>query len=118
MVLGKNKEIGNKGESIALEYLISAGYQISRTNYRHGKYEIDIIAIKDEILIFFEVKTRKNLFYGQPEEAIDDKKINHILECANDYIHEIQWLNRIRFDIISITLFPELSINHIKDAFF
>lgn len=114
----KNKEIGNKGESIAIEYLINAGYHIEKTNYRHGKYEIDIIATKDELLIFFEVKARSNLAYGSPEDAIDDKKMNNILECANEYINETQWLKRIRFDIISITFSPEFSINHIKEAFF
>jgi putative endonuclease len=116
--LGKNKEIGNKGESIAIEYLLKAGYRILHTNFRRGKFEIDIIGTKDEILVFFEVKTRKNLTFGPPEDAIDDKKMNNILDCANDYILETQWLKRIRFDIISITLFPRININHIQDAFF
>jgi putative endonuclease len=116
--LGKNKEIGNKGESIALEYLINAGYQILRTNYRNGKYEIDIIGSRDDILVFFEVKTRKNHAFGPPEDAIDDKKMDHILDCANEYILETEWLKSIRFDIISITLSPGVKINHIQDAFF
>jgi len=116
--LGKNKEIGNKGESIAVEYLIKNGFRILNTNYRHGRFEIDIIGSKDDILVFFEVKTRKNDIFGLPEEAVDDKKISRILDCANDYILEKQWLKRIRFDIISITLAPHIHINHIQDAFF
>ena len=118
IVLNKNKEIGNKGELIATDYLIKSGYQILCTNYRHEKYEVDIIAEKNDILVFFEVKTRKTNKYGLPEDAIDEKKIDHILECADYYIHEIQWMKRIRFDIISVSLSPEISLNHIEDAFF
>jgi putative endonuclease len=116
--LGKNKEIGNKGESIAVEYLIKTGYRILKTNYRRGRFEIDIIGSKEDVLVFFEVKTRKNEVFGLPEDAIDDKKISRILDCANEYILETQWLKRIRFDIISITLSPRIRINHIRDAFF
>jgi putative endonuclease len=115
--LNKNKEIGLKGELIASDYLINAGYQLLRTNYRYNRYEIDIIAEKNGMLVFFEVKTRRSFQFGQPEDAVDDKKINHILECADYFIHEIQWKKRIRFDILSISLLPEPSVNHIKNAF-
>ncbi|MBR9997492.1 MAG: YraN family protein [Cyclobacteriaceae bacterium] len=116
--MSKNKEIGHKGELIAIEYLAKAGYQIVCTNYRYARYEIDIIAIEDETLVFVEVKTRGSGRFGLPEEAIDDKKIDNILECANYYIENTQWLKRIRFDIISISLWPGLTVRHIKDAFF
>ena len=115
--MSKNKEIGNKGESIAAEYLDYSGYQIVTKNYRFEKTEIDIIAMDVDILVFIEVKTRKSLRFGLPEDAVDDKKIENILDCANNYIHEINWIGPIRFDIISILLFPEISINHLKDAF-
>jgi putative endonuclease len=116
--LSKNKEIGYKGESIAIEYLTRAGYQIICKNYRYARYEIDIIAAKDDTLVFFEVKTRNNLKYGEPVEAVDDKKIDNILDCANYYIQDTHWAQRVRFDIITIILWPRLTINHIEDAFF
>jgi putative endonuclease len=116
--LSKNKEIGQKGESIAVDYLTDTGYNILCTNYRYDRFEIDIIAEKENTLIFVEVKTRKSFQYGLPEEAVDEKKINNILTCADHYLNEIQWTDRIRFDILSISLFPEPSIKHIEDAFF
>lgn len=116
--LSKNKEIGYKGESIAVEYLVKAGYEIVSQNYRNTRYEIDIIALKDETLVFVEVKTRNSLNYGEPEESVDNRKINKILKCAHNYIVESGWVKEIRFDIITITLWPEPAINHIRDAFF
>ncbi len=116
--MSKNKEIGNKGESIAAKYLNRLGYRIITTNYRFEKTEIDIIAREEDVLIFIEVKTRKSLNYGLPEDAVDNKKIENILDCANYYINITHWTGPIRFDIISIMLFPEISINHLKDAFY
>ncbi len=116
--MGKNKEIGIKGEVIAVNYLKQAGYRIRKTNYTFRRKEIDIITEKEGILVFFEVKTRQGSRFGMPEEAVDNKKIDHILRCANHYIQHTGWNGPIRFDILSIMLYPEVSINHIRDAFF
>ena len=74
--------------------------------------------MKDDILVFVEVKTRNSLHYGEPEESVNNRKINRILKCAHNYIVESGWVKEIRFDIITITLRPEPAINHIRDAFF
>jgi putative endonuclease len=116
--LSKNTEIGRKGEFIAMDYLIDKGYIILERNYKYHRYEIDIIAKMESTIVFFEVKTRKGHSFGYPEEAVDNSKIDHILDCADHYIYQNQWQGNIRFDIVSILLEPEVSITHIEDAFY
>ena len=118
MTLSKNKEIGRKGESIAVDYLIRKGYTIIEKNYSYRRFEIDIIAKQKNTIVFVEVKTRQTSSFGFPEESVDNRKIKHILNCADHYIYQIQWTGNIRFDIISILFKPSLSIEHIEDAFY
>jgi len=115
--LGKNKEIGIKGESIALEYLLGKGYTVLEKNYTFRRLEIDLIAKSGDILVFVEVKTRRTKDFGYPDEAVDARKIDHILDCADHYLFQNQWQGDIRFDIISIIMEP-FSIEHIEDAFY
>ena len=116
--MSKNKEIGRKGEALAAEYLRDKGFTILERNYRYGRLEIDIIGQIKNTIVFIEVKTRRSNRYGYPEEAVDNKKTDHILSCADHYIYQNQWAGDIRFDIISIFLKPEISIEHIEDAFY
>ena len=116
--MSKNKEIGRKGEALAVEYLINKGFIILERNYRYGRLEIDIIGQIENTIVFVEVKTRRSKRYGYPEEAVDDKKTDHILSCADHFIYQNQWNGDIRFDIISIILTPQVLIEHIEDAFF
>jgi putative endonuclease len=116
--LSKNKEIGRKGESIAVDYLIKKGYTILEKNYKFHRFEIDIIAKNKNTIAFIEVKTRQNRNFGYPVDAVGNKKIDNILKCAGHYIYQTQWKGNIRFDIISILKEPEFSIEHIEDAFF
>ena len=85
-------------------------------NYRFGRLEIDIIGQIKNTIVFIEVKTRQSKRFGYPEEAVDNKKTDHILSCADHFIYQNQWNGDIRFDIISIILKPEISIEHIEDA--
>lgn len=100
-----NKEIGNIGEVIAKDYLLSQGYEILNRNYRCPKGEIDIIAKEQDVIIFVEVKTRTNTKYGQPFEAVDRRKLQRLYTISQFYIYENK-LNqyKYRFDIVSINL--------------
>lgn len=113
-----NKTTGDQGEQIAVEYIIKNGFIVLERNYRYKRAEIDIIAQKDDQLVFLEVKTRNGSFFGYPEEAVDEKKTEMILMAANQYIFEIEWEKEIRFDIISVSLGPILKIRHFEDAFY
>lgn len=80
------KNLGKIGEDLALDYLKSHGYFVLENNFTSKFGEIDIIAEKDLSLYFIEVKTRSNLNYGEPFEAIDKRKIYHIRKAAQYYL--------------------------------
>ncbi|GAB4333723.1 MAG: YraN family protein [Flammeovirgaceae bacterium] len=113
----KNLDLGTKGENWACEYLIRKNYKIIERNYRFEKAEIDIIAQKDETLVFIEVKLRTNIHFGFPEEFVNYKKRNLLMKAINEYISVNQNFKSIRFDIISIILRNNApQITHFEDA--
>jgi putative endonuclease len=113
-------DTGKKGESLAVEYLLKEGYQIYECNYRFKKLEIDIIAFKQPLLVFVEVKTKTNISFGYPEDDVTPKKAANILEAAEHYMEQSQWRGQVRYDIVAITLLANSTpeITHIKDAFY
>ena len=79
--------IGAKGEEKACKYLKMKGYQIMEKNYRCKLGEIDIIAKdKNKEIVFIEVKTRSNLKYGNPAEAVNSGKQIHIKKVASYFL--------------------------------
>ncbi len=89
-----NKEKGSRGEDRAAAYLNRQGYRILERNYRGKTGEIDIIAEKDGTLHFVEVKTRTSEDLGEPLEAIDRRKLGHILRTAEMYLYEKDLFDR------------------------
>lgn len=89
-----NKEKGSWGEERAAAYLKEQGYAIRERNYRGKTGEIDIIAEKDGTLHFIEVKTRTSEEMGEPLEAIDRRKLDHILRTAELYLYENDLFDR------------------------
>ena len=87
-------------------------------NYRYSRSEIDMIASKDDLLIFVEVKARSNVSFGLPEQFVDEKKAKNIMKAAEQYIFEIDWNGNVRFDIISVIIKKSIEIEHIEDAFY
>ena len=118
----KNKrDLGKEGEDIAVKYLTEKGFKIVERNYHYStKGEIDIIANDKNQLVFVEVKSRINLDYGEPEYAINPKKIKQIKKMAELYIFdkEIDEAD-CRFDVVAILLGDGSKpvINHYENAF-
>ncbi|SFU69459.1 YraN family protein [Pontibacter akesuensis] len=108
---------GQSGESLAAAYLQQQGYTLLHQNYRYRRAEVDIIAQKNDLLVFVEVKTRTTDRYGYPEEAVSSRKEELLLSAAEAFILEEGWQQEARFDIISITLTSPPTIHHIEDAF-
>ena len=109
---------GSKGEKFACQYLIEQDFDIIEKNYRYKRAEIDIIAKKDNLLIFIEVKTRKNNDFGFPEEFVSERKIELFGIASEEYLEQINWKGNIRFDIIALTIEEEsFEIEHLEDAF-
>ncbi len=81
------KQLGKYGEELAKNFLIKKGFEILEMNYHFSRVaEIDIIAQKNNILHFVEVKTRSQTRFGTPFEAIDNKKLFSIFNCAKFYM--------------------------------
>ncbi len=115
-----NKEKGDKGEKLAVDYLINKGYVILETKWRWKRCEVDIIAKTENMLVFIEVKTRTTNSFGLPEESVSKKKQLQIQQAADEYIFIAAHKGEIRFDVIAINLSKNktAAIHHIKDAFF
>ncbi|MFI3226824.1 MAG: YraN family protein [Clostridia bacterium] len=110
----KTTAIGKDGEDQACDFLAKNGYQITHRNYHSRFGEIDIIAIKDDILAFIEVKKRKNTDFGQPSEYVTLKKQQKIIKTATLFLMKHNLDLQPRFDIIEVY---KNQINHIKSAF-
>lgn len=117
--MARHNELGHLGESFAVKYLESIDYQILETDWQYQHKDIDIIALDEyNTLVFIEVKTRKSDFYGEPSDAIDQRKMQNLIRCANIYIQQHNYKGNSRFDVISLVgAQPPFSIKHIKDAF-
>ena len=111
--MARHNEIGRIGEMVAARYLIQQGYSLLETDYRVGHKDIDIVAFKDGVTVFVEVKTRSSDRFGAPEEAVDDEKIRFLLSAANAYIRRKGVMGPIRFDVIAVVGAEEpFSITH------
>ena len=113
-------KVGNIGEQAAVDYLHTAGYDILERKYRSKIGEIDIIAKIKDILVFIEVKTRRNTTYGFPAESVTYRKQKKIINTALCYLQQIHNANiHCRFDVIEIFLTEnnEITYNHITNAF-
>ena len=112
------QQTGGRGEDLALGFLIKEGYKLLERNFRYRHAEIDLILRKGALLVFVEVKTRRNAEYGYPEEFVSKNQAKQIIRAAEQYILKTDWQGNIRFDIVSILTDPSLSITHLPDAFY
>lgn len=108
---------GNKGEEVAAQHLVSQGYEIVARNYRYKHAEIDLIVKKQNLLVFVEVKTRRQDSFGTPESFVSAKKAAKVMEGAEHYVFSMAWHGPIRFDIVAVSGHSSDSIEHFEDAF-
>ncbi|HMQ67386.1 MAG TPA: YraN family protein [Ignavibacteria bacterium] len=117
----KNR-LGANGELIAKKYLADKNYRFIKNNYRYERAEVDLIFedVKNKILIFAEVKTRRNKNFGKPEDAINFTKQEHIKKAAMGFVSENEKFSDhdLRIDVISILLKDgKAEIEHFENAF-
>ena len=77
---------GKKGEDLACRYLKEQGYSILDRNVRYKMGEIDIVAQIDDTICFVEVKARTRMDYGMPRDAVDARKQQKLVRCAQLYL--------------------------------
>jgi putative endonuclease len=117
------RERGDIGESLACEYLAEKGHKIITRNFRYGRLgEVDIITECYGTLCFIEVKTRTSKKFGNPCEAIGERKIRTIKKISTVFLLKYAYKDmNIRFDVIEVFVstssFELKEINHIENAF-
>ena len=111
---------GATGEELAVQYLERKGYRILERNWRWRRCEIDIIALKKELLVIVEVKSRTNTSFGMPESFVTLAQWNNIAAAAGTYMAANGFDWEVRFDIVAITLTETYGcrIDHFRDVFF
>ena len=107
--------IGKKGEDIAATFLRQKGYQILDRNFQGRQGEIDIIAKKDSVLVFVEVKTRRSAQFGTPFEATSHTKLSSLLITAQLYVSQHNNLPEAqRVDAIGVELGEDGKVTNIE----
>lgn len=110
-----NKDLGNFGEDYVSNYLENSGFKIIERNYRVRLIgEIDIIAVKDRKIHFIEVKTRKSLAFGTPEEAFSYKKQEKIIRTALNYLLEKNLKSPFQIDLAALIINSDNKVESIK----
>jgi len=113
-----HNDLGTWGEQEAADYLQQKGYTILERDWKSGHRDIDIIARDGDVLVFVEVKTRRNRLFTNPEEAIDYMKLRNLRAAINHYVKFKHVNNDIRLDAISVVGTPDggqPEIDHIED---
>ena len=112
------KQIGDSGENIACKFLEDRGYRVVDRNYRIGFGEVDVICEFKGKLVFVEVKARKFLQQGLPEEAVTPRKLASITRVAEHYI-ATKGLTSVQaqIDVVAIELMHKPPIiRHLKNV--
>ena len=97
----RNQRVGKWGEQAASGYLKERGYEIVAANVRTPYGEIDLIAKKDDFLVFVEVKARTSKTFGPPEVAVTPRKQRHMLDCAGHYAQQNS-IDHWQIDVIAV----------------
>ena len=113
------KSIGNEGEYRAAKYLESKGFEIIERNWRTKLGEIDIIAVKNDILVFVEVKTLPNGTLDMIQRELNYQKRQRIIKTSKRFLlkHREYSNSYVRFDVIVIDMPGMDPVYHIENAF-
>jgi putative endonuclease len=114
------KELGRRGESAAVAYLQRVGFTVLETNWRTKAGEIDVVAVDGKSLVLIEVKTRRTLSKGSPEDAVSPAKQRKLGKLAAAYIQHMGCEPAgVRFDVVTIHVLGEdkALLRHHRAAF-
>ena len=114
-----NRALGRRGEALAARHLCRHGYRVLARNLRAGGVEVDLVALDGPTLVFIEVKARRSLAAGAPQEAVDWRKQQRLRQAAAAFARTRALSHRpIRFDVVAINAQGRRwRLEVIKDAF-
>ena len=112
------KLIGDWGECRAEEYLLAKGFAILHRNWRSGRYELDIVAQRGDVVHFVEVKCRRAGGLTAPADAITEDKSSALFKAAEAYIESHNLEEELQFDLIAIEYSEsgDFELNHVENA--
>ncbi len=114
------RRLGDFGERVAVAHLAAKGYRILATNFRVREGEVDVVAEREGVVAFVEVKTRRGEAMGSAVEAIDHRKAQRLLLAAEAFEQQHPELPPgRRIDLIAIDLDDQgrvVSLQHIESA--
>ena len=113
------KITGNEGENRAAAYLEEKGFEIIERNWRTNRGEIDIIAVKNDILAFVEVKSLPNGTLDMIQRELNYQKRQRIIKTSKRFLlNHRQYSNSyVRYDVIVIDMPGIEPVYHIENAF-
>jgi len=116
------RDIGRASEALALSWLTKQGYRLLAQNWRHKRYELDLVLESPNAdIVFLEVKARQNSRYGRPAEHLTEAQQRRLAIAAQAYLTEYALHDRnARFDVLTVDYTdPSLpEVQHFPDAFF
>lgn len=101
--MASHNDLGRYGEEIGKSFLEQKNFEILHINWKYSYYEIDIIASKNNVLHFIEVKTRRSEQFGLPEESVDKKKLKKMMNAAEEFLFRFPVWKRVQYDVLSIS---------------
>jgi len=115
----ETNDTGRKGEEKAADYLISKGYAIIAKNWRVQGGEIDIAAVKDETIVFVEVKTLPNATPDMLQSVLGLQKRKRIIKTSKRFLQMHRQYSKyfVRFDVIINEMQGLPPVYHIENAF-
>jgi putative endonuclease len=114
--------LGRYGENLARMFFERLGFELVEENFRFERAETDLIFKDDskKLLLFVEVKTRRNKTFGEPEESVTEHKMKQMLKSAQGFLMmypEYEEYDK-RFDVAAIMIEGgKEKINHIENVF-
>lgn len=117
--MANHNNTGKLGEQLGTSYLVEKGYLVKEQNWRHSRWEVDIIAEKNNVLHFIEIKTRRSKNFGLPEDKVGKKKIQNLINAAEEYLYLHPEWKRIQFNILSILIANQAPVEYflIEDVY-
>ena len=114
-----NRAVGAWGEEVVAERYAQDGFEVIARNWRVRDGEIDIVALRGDLLVVCEVKTRSRTDFGVPGFAVTAAKQRRIRRLAARFVNETALRGvRIRFDVAEVVGHPRsFSVNVIPSAF-
>ncbi len=120
--LTRNQRLARWGESMVKDQLAKRGLTHLQSNCYTPYGEIDLVASDSDGMVFIEVKTRSSMAYGQPEDAVDARKSQHMIKSAQWYMQEHPALEQSwRVDVVAVQVNPkcwnEFELEWFENAF-